>query len=47
MKISIGSKALIYPSPVWCVGSYDKNGEGVSFYINVILSDIFCQILNQ
>ena len=27
MKKSIGSKALIYPSPVWCVGSYDKNGN--------------------
>lgn len=27
MKKSIGSKALIYPSPVWCVGSYDKNGK--------------------
>lgn len=27
MKRSLGSKALIYPSPVWCVGSYDKNGN--------------------
>ena len=27
MKLSLGSKALIYPSPVWCVGSYDKNGN--------------------
>ena len=27
MKKSIGSKALIYPSPVWCVGSYDTNGK--------------------
>ncbi len=27
MKKSIGSKALIYPSPVWCVGTYDKDGK--------------------
>jgi flavin reductase (DIM6/NTAB) family NADH-FMN oxidoreductase RutF len=25
MKQSLGSKALAYPTPVWCVGSYDKN----------------------
>lgn len=24
MKKSIGSRALAYPNPVWCVGSYDK-----------------------
>ena len=27
MKKSLGSKALIYPAPVWCVGSYDRNGK--------------------
>ena len=27
MKKSLGPKALIYPSPVWCVGSYDINGK--------------------
>ncbi len=27
MKKSIGPKALIYPSPVWCVGSYDIDGK--------------------
>lgn len=27
MKKSFGPKTLIYPTPVWCVGSYDKNGE--------------------
>ena len=26
MKISLGAKPLAYPAPVWCVGSYDKNG---------------------
>ncbi len=26
MKKSFGAKALIFPTPVWCVGSYDKNG---------------------
>ena len=25
MKKSFGAKTLIFPSPVWCVGSYDKN----------------------
>jgi flavin reductase (DIM6/NTAB) family NADH-FMN oxidoreductase RutF len=25
MKQSLGSKTLAYPTPVWCVGSYDKN----------------------
>jgi flavin reductase (DIM6/NTAB) family NADH-FMN oxidoreductase RutF len=27
MKKSFGPKALIYPAPVWCVGSYDRNGR--------------------
>jgi flavin reductase (DIM6/NTAB) family NADH-FMN oxidoreductase RutF len=27
MKKSLGSMALIYPAPVWCVGSYDVNGK--------------------
>lgn len=27
MKKSFGSKTLIYPTPVWCVGSYDKTGK--------------------
>ncbi len=27
MKKSIGCKALIYPSPVWCVGSYNEDGK--------------------
>ena len=26
MKKSFGAKTLIFPTPVWCVGSYDKNG---------------------
>lgn len=26
MKKSLGSKPLAYPAPVWCVGTYDKNG---------------------
>ncbi len=26
MKKSLGSKTLIVPTPVWCVGSYDANG---------------------
>ena len=26
MKKSLGAKTLIVPTPVWCVGSYDKNG---------------------
>ena len=25
MKKSLGSKPLIFPSPVWCIGSYDAN----------------------
>ena len=25
VKKSLGSKALIFPSPVWCIGSYDAN----------------------
>jgi len=27
MKKSIGAKTLAFPSPVWCVGTYDKNGK--------------------
>ncbi len=27
MKRSLGSKALIHPTPVWCVGSYDREGK--------------------
>ncbi len=27
MKKSFGAKTLIYPAPVWCVGSYDNNGN--------------------
>lgn len=27
MKKSFGAKTLVYPTPVWCVGSYDKNGN--------------------
>ena len=27
MKKSIGAKALVYPSPVWCIGSYDADGR--------------------
>ena len=27
MKKSFGAKALIFPTPVWCVGSYDTNGN--------------------
>ena len=27
MKKSFGPKALIFPTPVWCVGSYDGNGD--------------------
>ena len=27
MKTSFGSKTLIYPTPVWCVGSYDTQGS--------------------
>ncbi len=27
MKISIGADTLAYPSPVWCVGSYDADGR--------------------
>ncbi len=27
MKKSLGQKTLIYPSPVWCVGTYDKDGR--------------------
>ncbi len=27
MKTSFGSKALIFPTPVWCVGTYDQNGS--------------------
>lgn len=27
MKKSFGAKALAYPNPVWCVGSYDANDK--------------------
>jgi flavin reductase (DIM6/NTAB) family NADH-FMN oxidoreductase RutF len=27
MKKSLGAKTLIVPTPVWCVGSYDANGN--------------------
>jgi len=27
MKQSFGAKTLIFPTPVWCVGSYDKQGR--------------------
>lgn len=27
MKQSLGAKTLIYPTPVWCVGTYDKEGK--------------------
>ncbi len=27
MKKSLGQKPLIYPTPVWCVGTYDKDGR--------------------
>ncbi|MBW2370030.1 MAG: flavin reductase family protein [Deltaproteobacteria bacterium] len=27
MKKSFGSKTLIFPTPVWCVGSYDADGN--------------------
>ncbi len=26
MKKSLGARTLIFPSPVWCIGTYDKNG---------------------
>ncbi len=27
MKKSIGAKTLVYPTPVWCIGSYDSNNQ--------------------
>ena len=27
MKKSLGPQTLIFPTPVWCVGSYDKEGK--------------------
>ena len=27
MKKSLGAKSLIYPTPVWCVGTYDAQGK--------------------
>lgn len=27
MKKSFGAKTLVYPAPVWCVGSYDAKGK--------------------
>jgi len=27
MKKSLGAKTLVFPTPVWCVGSYDQSGK--------------------
>jgi flavin reductase (DIM6/NTAB) family NADH-FMN oxidoreductase RutF len=27
MKKSLGAKALVFPAPVWCIGSYDAEGK--------------------
>ena len=27
MKESLGAQTLIFPTPVWCVGTYDKDGK--------------------
>ncbi|HEX7510202.1 MAG TPA: flavin reductase, partial [Chitinivibrionales bacterium] len=27
MKKSFGAKPLIYPTPVWCIGTYDPQGK--------------------
>ncbi len=27
MKKSFGAQTLVFPTPVWCVGSYDKDGK--------------------
>jgi len=27
VKKSLGAQTLIFPTPVWCVGTYDKDGE--------------------
>lgn len=27
MKTSFGAKTLVYPTPVWCIGSYDASGN--------------------
>ena len=27
MKVSFGAKTLAFPNPVWCVGSYDQQGQ--------------------
>ena len=27
MKKSLGAKALVFPAPVWCIGSYDAAGK--------------------
>ena len=27
MKKSIGAKTLVFPTPVWCIGTYDKDGK--------------------
>ncbi len=27
MKKSIGPKTLVYPTPAWCIGTYDENGK--------------------
>ncbi len=27
MKVSLGAKSLVFPAPVWVVGTYDKDGK--------------------
>jgi flavin reductase (DIM6/NTAB) family NADH-FMN oxidoreductase RutF len=27
MKKSLGAKTLVFPSPVWCIGTFDKDGK--------------------
>jgi len=40
MKISFGPKTLIFPTPVWCVGSYD--GEGNPNVMTIAWGGICC-----
>lgn len=40
MKKSLGSKAIIYPSPVWCVGTY--NNEGSPNVMTIAWGSICC-----
>jgi flavin reductase (DIM6/NTAB) family NADH-FMN oxidoreductase RutF len=40
MKKSFGAKTLIYPTPVWCVGSYD--GEGKANVMTIAWGGICC-----